>query len=145
MPLRSFKQKGFSLLELLITLTIIGVLATFIYPSYQAFVAKSKRSHAHAALFDISLQLENYFLHNNSYEGATLDNLGIPASTPEGGYYLLALETDSPTQYQITATASESQKESDQACVVFALNEMSHKQSWGMSDGGMPEPSTGCW
>ncbi len=83
------RQHGFSLIELLITITIVGILASVAIPAYQDSVRKSKRSDGEAALLQIEALQGRYFYDNGSYTTdlkklgyATADNVDSPE-----GYY----------------------------------------------------------
>ncbi len=80
---------GFSLIELLIAITIIGILASVAIPAYQDSVRKSKRSDGEAALLKIEALQGRYFYDNGSYT-ADLKDLGYATAnnvdSPEGHY-----------------------------------------------------------
>ncbi|QQZ30110.1 type IV pilin protein [Thiothrix subterranea] len=60
-------HQGFTLIELMITVAIVGILAAIAYPSYTAQVQKSRRADAQIALQEIAQRQEAYFLRNSSY------------------------------------------------------------------------------
>ena len=62
--------KGFTLIELMIAVAIVGILAGIAYPSYQDSVRKSRRADAKGALLGFANAMERYFTENNSYLGA---------------------------------------------------------------------------
>jgi len=103
------KNMGFTLMELLIAVVIIGILAAIAIPSYMKHVQKTKRSTAMAALVQASQALERYKSANNfRYTGATLGAGGQFANQVpvDGGtaYYNLTLVVAAST-YTLTATA----------------------------------------
>jgi len=61
------QSRGFSLIELMIVVAIIGILAAVAFPSYQESVAKSKRADAQGALLNLASALERHFTETNSY------------------------------------------------------------------------------
>lgn len=67
------KKTGFTLLELIIVLGIIGVLGAIAYPLYNTHLTKMRRTFAITALIDVAGYMEEYYiLHNNSYKNVTI-------------------------------------------------------------------------
>lgn len=63
-------HRGFTLIELMITVAIVGILAAIAFPSYQEFIAKSRRSEAKAELLKAEGWLERFYNENNRYTQA---------------------------------------------------------------------------
>ena len=61
------RSKGFTLIELMITMAVIGILAAIAYPSYQKHVIKSRRAAAQATLMDIAQRQQQYLLDARGY------------------------------------------------------------------------------
>ena len=61
------KSMGFTLIELMITVAIIGVLGAIAYPSYQDSVPKSRRAEGRRAMMEVLQQQERYMTQNNTY------------------------------------------------------------------------------
>lgn len=61
------KSMGFTLIELMITVAIIGVLGAIAYPSYQDSVRKSRRAEGRSAMMEVLQQQERYMTQNNTY------------------------------------------------------------------------------
>lgn len=101
---RSAQESGFTLIELMIVVVIIGILAAIAFPSYQDSVERSRRSDAQAALTAFSAAMERYYTDNgNSYLGAADGgaDTGAPAIFP----------TEAPLEgatkfYDLTITAA---------------------------------------
>ncbi len=67
------KQMGFTLIELMITVAIIGILSSVGYPSYMSHIQKAKRSEAQAALVSMATAMEQWRVENNNdYTGVTV-------------------------------------------------------------------------
>lgn len=90
-------HKGITLIELLIVLSIIGIITSIVIPSYQHYLTKARRSDAYASLMNMMSKQERYYSDYNSYTTA-LTRLGYNAdnSTPslEGHYELTASPCD---------------------------------------------------
>jgi len=78
--------KGFTLLELLIALIIVGIISSIAYPSYQESVREAKRSDAIAVMQKMLASEEKYFIDNRVYAD-DLKDLGLDASTYSTDYY----------------------------------------------------------
>ncbi len=87
------RSSGFTLMELMITVAIIGILAAIAYPNYTEYVARGRRAEGKAALFNAMQALERRFGQANSYVDPTNANLawsGFPQRSDSGNYNLAA-------------------------------------------------------
>ena len=72
----TFSQRGFTLIELMIVVAVIGILSAIAYPSYQEFVAKGRRADGKATLLMAQQWMERFYSENYSYKvvrGSTTD------------------------------------------------------------------------
>lgn len=97
------KRYGFSLLELVIVLAVIGILAVVAIPTYQSHMIRSDRTDAIHTLLAIQLAQEKFRMNNSQY--GTLAQVWGGVTTTEGGHYTLAISNVTGTTYTITATA----------------------------------------
>lgn len=110
---------GFTLIELMVAVTIVAIIAAIAYPSYLSHVTKSRRADAKVALNALQLSEEKYRASNSSY--GTLANLNA-SSTTSGGYYTIAISGLSATEYTLTATgATGTSQASDTGCTTMTL------------------------
>ena len=113
--------KGFTLIEVMIVVAIIGILATIAYPSYIDSVRKSKRSDAKTALIDLRIAQEKLrancpfyaqVLLNAGAAGATCGansgatDLGYSSTSSPQGYYTIAISAGTASGVAYTATAT---------------------------------------
>ena len=137
-------SRGFSLMELMSVLAIVGILSMVAYPSFMQNVRDSRRIDAHVALTRTSQNLERFFATNNTY---TIDPTvvgitplgGVPMS--DDGDYVISIApggTGIGSSYIVTATAAADSTQADDAgCTVMTLDSRGQRT---------PDPvATDCW
>jgi type IV pilus assembly protein PilE len=106
-------NKGFTLVELMITVAIVGLLAAIAVPSYSSHVTQSRRVDAQGALISLGQAMERYYTEKSTYVGATLGAGGIfPNEAPlDAGskYYDLSITTQTSTTFTVQATPKNAQ------------------------------------
>ena len=110
---QSPKPNGFTLIELMIVVAVVGILAAVAYPSYMDQVRKSRRSDAVAALSTVQQAQERWRANNPTYANQTQATTSTTANPPglglsatsNGGYYTWAVSSNTGTGYTLTATA----------------------------------------
>jgi type IV pilus assembly protein PilE len=114
--------KGFTLIELMIVVAVVGVLAAIAIPSYQEYIRRSQRAEARAEVLRAEGWLERFYTENNRYSNNAANNAnttfsGIFTSVPAGGpaRYDIGL-TVSATTYTITATPTTTGSMNGDAC-----------------------------
>lgn len=101
---------GFTLIELMIVVAVVGILSAIAYPNYQCYVARSQRSSAIGVMMEASQFMERFFTTNNGYNqdvngAAVVLPASLTASPREGNVsYDIALSNLSGTTYTVTAT-----------------------------------------
>lgn len=103
---------GFTLIELMITVVIVGILAAIAIPGYQDYLRKSRRADGKAALLRIQLQQEKWRAGHMSYS-SDLAEVGVGASSTDG-HYTLSLSDAGASGYTATA-AGGTKQQADQA------------------------------
>lgn len=144
---RAGSMRGFSLLELMIAVAVIGILATIAYPSYQEHVLRGGRAEGMALLSDAAARQERYFAQSNAYITSQADvaDLGMPHTTgttvmsSNGRYSLTVGTAANDGGYTLTATRQGAQV-NDTKCGNFTLDAVGRR---GVSISGAD--AVGCW
>ena len=141
---------GFSLIELMITVAVVGVLASIAYPSFREQIMKSRRSDAMNALSRAASMQERWFTEHSSYT-TDINNLG--GSSSEEGYYTITVsdvtinDASSCTSgtyipcFRLAAQAAGSQA-GDSDCDFFFLDSTGNKSA--VNSGGSDSTNM-CW
>jgi len=89
-------QKGFSLIELMIVVAVIGILAAVAYPAYQDYVIRSKRGDAMNALAAVRIAQEKYRANNTEFASAlsALSNYSADVVDSPDGYWEVQILND---------------------------------------------------
>ncbi|WP_276205400.1 type IV pilin protein [Methylocaldum sp. 14B] len=121
------KIRGFTLMELMIAVAVVGILAAVAFPSYQSQVIKTRRSDGKAALMAAAAKQEQYYLDNKTYANSmtALGYAANPANSQEG-YYQISIAAATAacpiaTCFSLTATGQGSQQ-SDGVCGNLTLS-----------------------
>lgn len=122
------KTRGFTLIELMIVIAVLGILASIALPAYNKQVEKTRRSDAIASLLGTAQRLERCFTRNNSYSAA-----GCPSGTfdSEEEFYAVRVAATATT-YTLTATAQGAQ--SGDSCSPFTLDELGNRNAASTTD-----------
>lgn len=137
------KAAGFTLIELMVAVAIVGILASIAYPSYMDSVRKSRRADAKAALSNAAQALERHYTEKNTYLNATLgDGAGAifpdhaPTDREHGSaYYLLSIANQGVSTYSLKATPTGAM--ASDSCGVLTLDHLGQK--------GSALPIAQCW
>ena len=150
------QNKGFTLIELMVTLAVFAILVAIAYPSYRQYIINSRRSDAKILLSDAATHEERFYTQYNTYTTTIVQTAGCTGSacglgyatnlSPEG-YYTLAV-TVGPTgninsSFLLTATpTTKGGQNNDTTCAAFTLDSTGVKASTNSSNA---VTTTQCW
>jgi len=112
-------QKGFTLIELMIVVTIIGILAAIAYPAYQDYVLRAKRGDAMNGLAAIRIAQEQHRANNTQFTTATTINGTDYSSSPEDFWTIAVSSADGSS---FTVTAEPKAPHADDTCTKFVAD-----------------------
>lgn len=130
----SAPQAGFSLIELMVVVGVIGILAAIALPSYNEHIRKTRRAAGGACATAAAQQMERYYTTELTYvgapAGAVLDDICDPETLDS---YIIGTDNVGPRTYTVTATPTGNQ--SGDSCGVLSITQA-----------GVKSPATdGCW
>jgi type IV pilus assembly protein PilE len=132
--MKPVRQNGFTLIELMIVVVILGILASIAWPSYTKYIREARRAEAQSEMLRIQLGLEKWRANNNTYS-STLSNAGFTDSDTYYNFTITgAAAGDPPTaSVYVIRAAAQGVQTSDSGCTALTLNQS-----------GVKGPA-GCW
>ncbi|AWB68535.1 prepilin-type cleavage/methylation domain-containing protein [Saccharobesus litoralis] len=138
-------KQGFSLIELMVSVAIVGILAAVAVPAYTEYLAQGYRTEAMRELVTVANLQEQYLIENRTYT-TDMKELGYSADPyySENDRYTIDTSAVSSiaSDYIITATATTSQLANDPECKTISLNYLLEKSATD-SDGN--DSTSACW
>ena len=148
---------GFSLIELMIAVAIVGILAAILLPNYQSSLRSSQRSNAEALMMDCSQKLERSYSQGMTYANGTLVNAGGSGTcvlqdgkvmVSGGQFYNLTLTVAASTYTLVAAPAG---TQTSDTCGSLCIDNTGAKIAGSASGSGatcaalIPSPVPSCW
>ena len=136
-------QKGFTLIELMIVVAILGILSAIALPSYTKYVEKSRRTDAKVELLKIAQLQESFFAQQLSYAN-DLNELGLGGNTVTSGdgHYDISMKCTSTVgvgqaacvAFEVEAKPSSAAQNGDDACAGFQIDNLGRKKAKGTGE-----------
>jgi len=137
---RRDRAAGFTLIELMVTVAIVGVLAAVGYPSYLQYVARGNRSAAQGFMLEVTSRQERYLLDARQYapDLATL-GMTVPGTVSPNYGVTITNVTAAPPGYVVQAAPAGRQATNDVNCGTLTINSTGAKGASG------PAGVANCW
>ncbi len=133
------RQRGFTLIELMITIAIIAIISTIALPSYRDYVMRANRTATASYLLEVAGLQERRFLDARAY-AADMTALGATPPNEIASNYTIATagdNTTTPPSYTVTATPISTGPQSADSCGTLTLNSKGEK--------GHASGASRCW
>lgn len=134
---RTRRQAGFTLIEILIAVAIIGIIAAIAVPSYIQYLTDARRTDATTFLSEVAGEQVRFFSDNNQY-ASDMQELGYGSAatfdTPEGHYQVSVSNPGGLGSFLLTATPVATGKQaSDTECEAFTINDTGVRRNTGVN------------
>ncbi len=146
------RTRGFTLIELMITVAIVAILAGVAIPAYEKYVTRGKLADAFSSLTSINLAMQQYYQDNRSYLDVTSSNTPDPypcasANLPTSQYFTFTCTTSSSNANAFTATATGTSSDLTAGhALTYTINQDGTRATVQVPSGWvLPSNAATCW
>lgn len=126
--MKNRRAKGFTLIELMMAVVVIGILVAVAMPSYQDYVRRGHRTAAQAFLMDVAQRQQQYFMDNRGFTDATA-TLGMTTPTDVASRYTIAIVLDAGPPASFSVSAAPVGAQTQDTCGTLTLTSAGAKTS----------------
>ena len=122
------RSQGFSLIELMIAVVIVGILAAIAIPMYSDYVTRSRRADGQATLMQVAQELERCYTQFSKYNdnSCSVINGGVVSETSDQGFYVVTANKLDESAFTLTATPQNEQAD-DTDCGELKLTHLGNQ------------------
>ena len=133
------RSQGFSLIELMIAVVIVGILAAVAIPMYSDYVTRSRRADGQATLMQVAQELERCYTQFSKYNDNSCSevNSGVVSETSDQEFYVVTASKLDESAFTLTATPQNEQAD-DTDCKKLTLTHLGVQSATG-------NDTDGCW
>ena len=136
-PTSNNSNHGFTLLELLIAVAIIGILAAIAIPMYSDYVTRSRRADGQAKLMQVAQELERCYTQFSKYDDVNCSVSASGTVISAQGFYVIGASVPTPSTFTLTATPQPAQAD-DTDCKTLTLTHLGEQSATG-------DDKDSCW
>jgi len=128
------RSQGFSLIELMIAVVIVGILAAVAIPMYSDYVTRSRRADGQATLMQVAQELERCYTQFSKYNdnSCSVVNGGVVSETSDQGFYVISASGGALTESNFTLIATpQNEQANDTDCKTLTLTHLGEQSATG--------------
>jgi len=121
------RPNGFTLIELIIVVAIIGILAAIAIPMYSDYVTRSRRADGQAKLMEVAQELERCYTQFSKFDDVNCSVSATDTVNSTQGFYVIGVSFPTPSTFKLTATP----QDEDTDCTTLTLTHLGEQNATG--------------
>lgn len=133
--MHSRHNRGFTLIELMITLLIVAIVLTFAANSYRGYILEARRAEGMGELLQLADRLERWYSDRQTYAGAAVGDGSDPShiypASSENNLYAFTINSADAVTYSISSAPTSTKSQDDDDCGTFTITSLGAKSVSG--------------